>query len=459
MGPRGIIMGFGSFPALLGSLLAVILNRKRPFVSTSKKHGGQMSFRHLRVHLILVLLCVLSLIWVTEVRGEQATSLFISVVWVLYSLGLLGSFMWLALQDAGLAAAIGKWGAHDEIASKLSYRSRLLARVDRGVPARNVAVAALVATPLLFANHLVGLPLFARPRVPAFVISHEPVGPPYLGVSVPTRLLATRPALLERDLGIRFSVVGRTQDIEDHFDLGWAGMLAAQGARPWITLEFGVFGRHRARPVDTSLPAIINGVHDADIARWAREIRSFGKPVYLTIFRHVDKNWSLTSAVTGGGIPEDVPRAWDHVRSVFRAVGARNVVWVWAPGDPVRDQAYAPRPSAIDAVLQSFINYPRTRWGDPRLVLRQLESRYPGKPLFVEASGAGRPEAKAAWLAELRQALDSSPQLYAFLDHEGGPDLNPTAPEIESWSLASDPLSLTATKDLIASLQTERRAR
>ncbi|MGZ6299766.1 MAG: glycosyltransferase family 2 protein, partial [Candidatus Limnocylindria bacterium] len=197
MGPRGIIMGFGSFPALLGSLLAVILNRKRGFASTSKKHGGQMSFRHLRVHLVLVLLCLLSLIWVTEVRGEQATSLFISVVWVLYSLALLGSFLWLALQDAGLATAIGKWGAPDEIASKLSYRSRLLARVDRGMPARNVAVAALVATPLLFANHLVGLPLFARPSVPAFVIGHEPVGPPYLGVSVPTRLLATRPALLE----------------------------------------------------------------------------------------------------------------------------------------------------------------------------------------------------------------------------------------------------------------------
>jgi cellulose synthase/poly-beta-1,6-N-acetylglucosamine synthase-like glycosyltransferase len=458
-GPRGIIIGFGCFPVLLGSLFAVLLKRKTGFVATAKKHQGQVSFRHLRVHLILVLLCVVGLVWATEVRGEQVTSLFISVMWLLYSLVLLGSFLWLALQDAGLASVIARWGAQDEVAAKLAYPAKLRAPVDRVTPARNLALAALLATPLLVGTHLSSLPVFSAKSVTPFVISHEPPGPPYLGVSVAARLLWTRPGVLERDLGARFSIVGRTQDVQDRFDVSWAAALRARGARPWITLEFGVFGPGRRRPLTASLPAIINGIDDADIARWATEIRDFGHPVYLTILRHVDKNWSLTSAVTGGGIPEDVPKAWDHVRSIFQAVGARNVAWVWAPADPTDDQAYAPPPSAIDVVLQSFINYPGTRWGDPRSVLRRLAHRYPEKPVFVEASVAGIPSAKAAWLAKLRQALDSCAQLYAFLDHEGGPELQPTTQEARAWSLASDPVSLAATKDIVVSLRTGRRAR
>jgi hypothetical protein len=79
--------------------------------------------------------------------------------------------------------------------------------------------------------------------------------------------------------------------------------------------------------------------------------------------------------------------------------------------------------------------------------------------VFVEASVAGIPSAKAAWLAKLRQALDSCAQLYAFLDHEGGPELQPTTQEARAWSLASDPVSLAATKDIVVSLRTGRRAR
>jgi cellulose synthase/poly-beta-1,6-N-acetylglucosamine synthase-like glycosyltransferase len=458
-GLRGIIIGFGSFPVLLGSLLAVVLRRKVAFAVTSKQRRGGQTFRHVRVHMVLVLFCIGALVLATQVRGPQATSLFISVLWVVYSLALLGSFLWLAVADRAFHAATARAGGTDEVAAKLPYRSRLLRRRDAVRPARNLGLAALVACPLLVSKPLGALPIFESKADTPFVISHEKAGAPYVGLSLPTALLQTRPALLQRDLGTHLSIVGRTQDISDHFDTSWADRLAAEGARPWITLEFGVFGPGQRRPLDASLPSIINGLHDSDIARWASEIRDFGKPVYLTILRHADRNWSLSSAVADGGIPEDVRQAWAHVRSIFRAVGASNVAWVWAPADPIHDQAFAPPPSSIDVVLQSFINYPGTRWGDPRLVLRNLAHRYPGKPIFVEASLGGRATAKVAWLATLRQALDASPQLYAFLYHEGGPALDPTPAEEKNWSVASDPLSLAAMKDALASLRTERRAR
>jgi len=151
-----------------------------------------------------------------------------------------------------------------------------------------------------------------------------------------------------------------------------------------------------------------------------------------------------------------VPKAWRHIQSVFRAVGADNVAWVWAPADPLHDQPFAPPPSTISAVLQSFINYPGTRWGNPQQVLASLTRRYPGKPIFVEASVSGPPAQKAAWLARLGQAVDHSRQVYALLYHQGGPNLRLTAAGAESWSVTSDPWSLAVWRGIVAGLATVR---
>jgi hypothetical protein len=266
-------------------------------------------------------------------------------------------------------------------------------------------------------------------------------------------------AALEHELGTRLSIIGRTQDITDRFDTAWAADLAARGARPWITLEFGAFGPDHKPPLAAALPAIINGVDDQEITRWAVEIRDFANPVYLTVLLQVDKNWAVSSGVANGGIPQDVPKAWVHIQSIFRAVGANNVAWVWAPADPVHDQPYAPPPSTINVVLQDFIHYPGTQWGDPQKVLHGVVRRYPGKPIFLEVSASGPAAQKAAWLARLGQAVDSNPQVYALLYHQGGPGLKPTQAQARSWSLASDPQSLAAWKHIVDSLHTAGRLR
>jgi hypothetical protein len=270
-------------------------------------------------------------------------------------------------------------------------------------------------------------------------------------------LVTKEPPVLEHDLGIRFSIIGRTQEITDQFDTSWANELAARDVRPWIFLEFGNFEMKTKPPLTAELPAIVNGVDDQELTRWAVEIRNFGKPVYLTALIHVDKNWVVSSAVANGGIPEDAPKAWMHIQSVFRAAGADNVAWVWAPADPAHDQRFAPPPSTVGGVLQSFVNYPGTRWADPEKVLRSLVRRYPGKPLFIDASVAWPASQKAAWLARLGRAVESCPQVYAVLYHEGGPGLKPTSEVLKSWSVTSDPRSLAVWKRVVTSLHAERR--
>jgi hypothetical protein len=213
-----------------------------------------------------------------------------------------------------------------------------------------------------------------------------------------------------------------------------------------------VFGGNGKPPLDANLPAIINGLQDQNLTRWAEDIRDYGQPVYLTILNHADRNWSLSSGVANGGIPQDVPKAWMHVQSVFRSVGADNVAWVWAPADPIDDQVYAPPLSTINAVLQSFVNYPGTKWGDPEKVLQELGQRYPTKSIIVEASADGPAAQKAAWLTQLGQVVDNDPQVYALLYHEGGPGLKLNNAQIKSWSLASDPYSLAAMQHIVVTL-------
>lgn len=450
-GLRGIVVGFGSFPALVGSLLAVMVRRKTAFAVTSKQRNGHQSLRYLRIYVVFVPLCVASLVWATRITGAQRTSLFISMFWVVYSLFLIGSFLSLAYADIRAHKADQGAGVMAQTTAKDRYVSRLLGR-SRGLRPVSLGLATLMASPLLLSPPLASLPLFAHGAPPPFVIGQDSTRARYAGLSLPVQLLDRQPSGLERDLGVRFSVIGRTQDITDRFNTSWADKLAAQGARPWITLQFGNFGPGHQVPLGASLPAIFNGVRDSDIKRWAAEIRDFARPVYLTILQHADKDWSVSSGVAHGGIPADVAKAWLHVQSVFRAAGAKNVAWVWAPAEPVKDQAFAPPASAIDAVLQSFINYPGTTWGDPESVLSALVQRYPGKPLFVEASAAGPALQKAAWLDSLGRAIDSFRQVYAVLYHEGGPGLSPTSREANRWSLASDPQSLAAMRRIVTKL-------
>ena len=320
-GLRGIIIGFGSTPALIGSLVAVILGRKRSFAVTSKERQGQRSLGYLGVYVFFVLLCVAALAWATQVTGRQQTSMFISLLWVVYSLLLLGSFLWLARADIRAHAAEQQSGVTD-ITAKQPYPAKLLNAPRNGLrPVVNLGFAALMASPVLLGAPLGSLSIFARPA-PPFAITGSQVDARYAGVSLPVQSLLSDPPILEHDLGIRFSLIGRTQDITDRFDTAWADKLAAQGAHPWITLQFGNFGPRHKPPLAANLAAIYNGVDDQDLRRWAAEIRDFGKPVYLTVLLQVDKNWAVSSAVANGGIPQDVPKAWEYIQSVFRAVGA-----------------------------------------------------------------------------------------------------------------------------------------
>jgi hypothetical protein len=297
---------------------------------------------------------------------------------------------------------------------------------------------------------VIGLFMFGlnRPAMKGNSVPFEPANEhntPYLGLSLPVALLQSKPMLLEHKLGLTFSIIGRTQEISDNFDTGWANSLNAQNQRPWISL---VFSSSDEPAYDASLPAIANGFHDEALRRWADSIHDYGKPVYLTILQHVDRNWVASSAVTNGGIPQDVTRAWTHVQAVFQQEGAHNIAWVWSPADPANDSAYAPPTQTVDLVLLSLINYPNTKWVDPAPAIAAVKAKHPNKPLMLEIGVNGDPVQKADWLHKVGDAVTGNSAIYAVIYHEGSPAPNAKASDHPAWSMDSDTQTHNAVRSL-----------
>lgn len=452
-GLRGLIIGFGSFPALLMSVAAVILGKRSGFTVTSKQRNGSRSWRELVPYAALFILCVAGLALGMRSTGQRRDAVAVSMLWIAYSASLLGGFLWLGVRDLRYREAphpqrrlsLATW-------MRTGLRVRLLSRVRswaEPVTARYSAPRLgylVLSGGLLVAALVTSVRDFSTLSVAAFTPTIQGRSHPYLGVSLRTESLSSAPGPLDHAMCEPFTIIGRTQYIDDQFQTAWADSLAANNARPWVVLEFGQFGADGKPPLDAGLLAVANGLQDANLRRWADEIRAYGKPVYLTILLHVDRNWAVTSAVANGGIPQDSARAWLHAQAIFRAEGAKNVAWVWAPADPAHDQAYAPPEQSIDVVLQSFLRYPGTPWPDVSRVLAQDTARHPGKPLFVEVSAAGSPAHKSAWLNSVAKSVASSHQVYALIYHEGSPDVRATAADNTVWSFTSDALSVQSVK-------------
>jgi|GEM_PF-2706754 len=431
-GVRGLAIGFGSFPVLLVSAVTVVTGRRARFTVTGKQRATDRNYRQALPHLIFAVGYAIAVV-VGLIAHRSSDTFLLNVIWAIYNTMLLVGVIWLS----GIISNLSLAGLLDPVRSTFrrspvqlnpwAFRSAVIATCVISLVAVAPARSAAPATDFRIA---VG------------------TSQPQIGVYLPFEYLQSAEPRLQRELGFSFQIVGRSQDINDEFDTAWAERLRASGTQPWITLLFDEPGRPA---YFSSLPSIANGVYDAQLRRWAREVRAYRYPVYVTILQHVDRNWVLSSAVTNGGIPQDAPRAWEHVQAIFRTEGARNVAWVWAPADPTHDSRYAPPASSIDLVQQSLIGgyQPEPNaWPDPSSVLTSLSSRYPSTPLLIEVYASGAPAAKASWLREVGSAVARTPHVYALVYHQGSPDPQATVAQDAAWSLASDPLSLSAMQEV-----------
>jgi cellulose synthase (UDP-forming) len=406
---RGVVIGFASFPTLLSALISVAFGRRRGFVLTSKRRGAS-SILPAVPHLVAAAV-VLAAASVGAWRYGESRTL-ISVVWLLYMLAMLVAFLTLAVRDASrsfertVSRAAG-WFAP-------AFARALLRPAALGLLVPVAAAAA--ALPVIDAGSSSAAPFSGGLCAPRAVP---------LGVNADGAEFQRARALLGR-----VDVVGKTVELDSGFPRVWAERVRSMGATPWLTLTFT---RHGQRTLDSSLRSIANGLHDVALARWAREAANFDRPILLTVLPAVDRNWSGTSAVAFGGIPQDVAPAWSRIRMLF--AHAANVAFVWAPADPIRDQAFTPPADEIDVVQATWLRYPNTRWPDPERRLQAIAGRHPGKPILIDVSAVGPARRKQAWLIDVVRAAARRGAVVVY--HEGGPLLAPAARGQRDWSLTT----------------------
>jgi len=159
-------------------------------------------------------------------------------------------------------------------------------------------------------------------------------------------------------------------DAGQHMDLvGWYGhWLDNGGYRAFNTGTMDYIYRNGSTPVfcwqatnsdqavtanSLTVDSIIAGTHDAYISQWAQDAKAWGKLFYLRVLHEFDGNWYSWGVGNNGSTAAKLVTAWQHIVSIFRTVGASNVLFVWNP-----DRVTTANQSVITAA------YPGDAWVD-----------------------------------------------------------------------------------------------
>jgi mannan endo-1,4-beta-mannosidase len=117
--------------------------------------------------------------------------------------------------------------------------------------------------------------------------------------------------------GVRPDVLMFYSSWQEPFQASFATMAAQHGALPLVQIN----------PFGVSLAAIAAGQYDGYLDAYAAAVRAYRRPVILSFGHEMNGDWySWGYRHTS---PAVFVAAWRHIVTLFRALGARNVTWLW----------------------------------------------------------------------------------------------------------------------------------
>ncbi|WP_437680714.1 glycoside hydrolase family 26 protein [Sorangium sp. So ce131] len=228
----------------------------------------------------------------------------------------------------------------------------------------------------------------------------------------------------------------------------------AVGSVPVITWEPWLSAFQRPswslRPAATrdhgGLTDIADGKYDAYVDGWAKAAAEHGHPILLRFAHEMNDGYRYPWGPVNNPNPEEFIRAWRHVVGRFRAAGATNVLWVWAPSVSYENYwEYYPGNEWVDWVATGVLNYgTAVRWSKwysfQELFARHYERLAPlGKPMMIAEFGtlaAGGDRAR--WYEEaLTGFAERHPAVKALLFFHVASDATVTHEPL-SWAFAGD---------------------
>jgi hypothetical protein len=101
------------------------------------------------------------------------------------------------------------------------------------------------------------------------------------------------------------------------FQARFATTAAAHGAVPLVQIE----------PTHVSLAEIASGKYDGYLSAYAAAVRTYRHPVILSFAHEMNGTWYTWGHRHTS--PAAFVAAWRHIVTLFRALGAGNVTWLW----------------------------------------------------------------------------------------------------------------------------------
>ncbi len=101
------------------------------------------------------------------------------------------------------------------------------------------------------------------------------------------------------------------------FPVGFATTAARNGAAPLVQMD----------PDGIKIAQIASGRYDGYLSSYAENVRAYGHPVILSFGHEMNGDWSSWGYRHTS--PAVFVAAWRHIVNLFRALGARNVTWLW----------------------------------------------------------------------------------------------------------------------------------
>jgi len=186
---------------------------------------------------------------------------------------------------------------------------------------------------------------------------------------------------------------------------------------------------------------ILSGRSDDLIARAARRLKSFDRPVMLRWGWEMNGNWFVWGGPKNGNNPAGYIACWRRMHGIFKREGAHNIAWVWSvnwnskpPGAWNKIQAYYPGDEYVDWVgISGYNNHDET----PAELYDGLYTAYASrKPMMITELGAvdNGGTTKGDWIKKLASYVARRPNICGVVwfdtdTHKGYP---------EKWRIDTD---------------------
>lgn len=216
------------------------------------------------------------------------------------------------------------------------------------------------------------------------------------------------------------------------------------------------------QPSGYTAPEIVGGKADAYLGKFARDVRAYGKEVWLRPLHEANGgdwySWNVGNS-SMANTDEDVAEAFRHIVKIFRDSGASNVKWVWninnenaGGGNTTSFTGTYPGDAWVDYIsidgynFGTFHTVANSGWASSwRSFVQAYKPAYTAlakidKPLFIaEFSSSELGGNKAQWYRDAFASLSTTfPRIFALMvfsmnDANGDWRINTTEASLQAW--------------------------